>query len=100
MRKHYYLFVEKNKYEYFLGNFDNIFMNKKSKWGAFEMKQENIIDILEQLKSGTLSEYYVKKEDFAEFRELLVKRMDFKYFCGIGQRGGDIIFKYQKIPRS
>lgn len=59
-----------------------------------------MMTILDQLKEGILSEYYVRKEDFLTFREILVKRSDFKNFRGIGQRGGDIIFQYQKIPRS
>lgn len=64
------------------------------------LEHDNIMEILEQLKSGTLSQYYVKKESFLAFREVLVKREDFKHFRGIGQRGGDIIFEYQKQPRS
>jgi hypothetical protein len=59
-----------------------------------------IAEVLEKLKSGEMSEYLVKKNDFLTFREVLVKREDFKWFRGIGQRGGDIIFQYQKTPRS
>lgn len=65
-----------------------------------ELNRETIDDILEKLKAGTLSEHYVRKEDFLAFREVLVKRKDFKHFRGIGQRGGDIVFEYQKQPRS
>lgn len=59
-----------------------------------------IQEVLDQLKEGSLSEYYINKENFLEFRAELVKRKDFKHFRGIGQRGGDVIYQYQKNPRS
>ena len=59
-----------------------------------------INEILEQLMCGDLSEYYVKNEDFLEFRQVLVKRKDFKHFRGIGQRGGDVLYHYLETPRS
>jgi hypothetical protein len=64
------------------------------------LQKEMIEEILEKLKEGSLSEYYVNKEDFLAFREELVKRKDFKHFRGIGQRGGDVVYQYQKTPRS
>jgi hypothetical protein len=64
------------------------------------VQKEMIQEILEKLKDGTLSEYFVSKVDFLAFREELVKREDFKHFRGIGQRGGDVIYQYQEIARS
>jgi hypothetical protein len=64
------------------------------------MKEEMITEILDQLMTGELSEYYVTKDDFMEFRHVLVKRKDFKHFRGIGQRGGDVLYQYLKEPRS
>jgi hypothetical protein len=64
------------------------------------MQKEFIQEILEKLKDGSLSEYYVEKEDFLDFRAELVKRNDFKHFRGIGQRGGDVLYQYLKTPRS
>jgi hypothetical protein len=64
------------------------------------MKEEFVTDILNRLMTGELSEYYVKNEDFMEFRQVLVKRKDFKHFRGIGQRGGDVLYQYLKEPRS
>ncbi len=64
------------------------------------MNEESIQTLLDQLKSGTLSELYVKKEQFLEFRSVLVKRPDFKHFRGIGQHGGDAIYQYLETPRS
>ncbi|MEH7246333.1 hypothetical protein V7114_05985 [Neobacillus niacini] len=64
------------------------------------MNEQNINEILENLKTGKLTEYYVRKEDFMEFRQFLVKRDDFKHFRGIGQRGGDVLYQYLDEPRS
>ncbi|XJZ28312.1 hypothetical protein ACF5W4_05830 [Bacillota bacterium Lsc_1132] len=64
------------------------------------MNEERIHAILDQLKSGALSEFYVMKEDFLDFRAVLVKRPDFKHFRGIGQRGGDVLYQYLETPRS
>ena len=60
------------------------------------MKEELITEILDKLCTGELSEYFVKNEDFLEFRQVLVKRKDFKHFRGIGQRGGDVLYQYLK----
>lgn len=64
------------------------------------MKEEIITEILNRLMTGELSEYYVTNDDFMEFRQVLVKRKDFKHFRGIGQRGGDVLYQYVKEPRS
>lgn len=64
------------------------------------LDQELIQDILNQLKEKQISHYYVSKEDFLKFREVLVKRDDFKHFRGIGQRGGAVVYQYLDMPRS
>jgi hypothetical protein len=64
------------------------------------MKEEVVTGILDRLMTGELSEYYIKQADFMEFRQVLVKRNDFKHFRGIGQRGGDVLYQYLKEPRS
>ncbi|MBS4189018.1 hypothetical protein KHA94_02155 [Bacillus sp. FJAT-49705] len=64
------------------------------------MEEEHIQEILEKLKSGELTEYYVTKLDFFQIRSVIVKRSDFRYFRGIAQRGGDIIYQYLENPRS
>jgi hypothetical protein len=64
------------------------------------MKEEIINDILDRLMKGEISEYYVTNNEFMEFRQVLVKRKDFKHFRGIGQRGGDVLYQYLKEPRS
>lgn len=64
------------------------------------MNEQFVQEILEKLKKGELSEFYVKKEEFMVFRQVLVKRDDFKHFRGIGQRGGDVLYHYLQEPRS
>jgi hypothetical protein len=64
------------------------------------MQEELISEILDQLMTGELTEYYVTIDKFMEFRQVLVKRKDFKHFRGIGQRGGDVLYQYLKEPRS
>jgi len=64
------------------------------------MQKELITEILDRLMTGDLTEYYVTNDNFMEFREVLVKRKDFKHFRGIGQRGGDVLYHYLKEPRS
>ncbi|MCR3889153.1 hypothetical protein NRF16_10050, partial [Bacillus paralicheniformis] len=56
------------------------------------MTEQNAIDQIEQLRSGSIHELHVKKEDFLSFRAILTKQEDFKHFRGIAQHGGDIIF--------
>ncbi|MCM3767418.1 hypothetical protein [Neobacillus niacini] len=64
------------------------------------MNQEHITEILNKLMTGELSEYYVTKENFMEFRQVLVKRKDFKHFRGIAQRDGNVLYQYLSEPRS
>lgn len=62
--------------------------------------EERVSAILDSLKTGELSEYYVPREEFMEFRQVLVKRPDFKHFRGIAQRNGDVLYHYLLEPRS
>ena len=56
--------------------------------------------ILQQLKEGEISSYKIKKEEFLNFREVLVKHEKFKHFRGEAQQGGDIIYTYLANQRS
>ena len=56
--------------------------------------------ILNQLKEGEISSYKVKKEDFLEFREVLMHHENFKHFRGEAQQGGDIIYTYLPEQRA
>ncbi|PMC35235.1 hypothetical protein CJ195_19350 [Bacillus sp. UMB0899] len=64
------------------------------------MDKQMINDILNQLRDGELHEYYVTKEHFLPFREVLVAREDFKHFRGIAQQGGHVVYRYLNEPRS
>ncbi len=64
------------------------------------MTEELAIEILEKLKSGELEEYLVSKDEFFSFRQVLVKREDFKHYRGIAKRGGDVLYQYLQEPRS
>jgi hypothetical protein len=63
------------------------------------LKEEEIQSILDKLKNEEIREFLVKKEDFMQFRSYLVNRPDFKHFRGVAQRGGDVLFHYEKEPR-
>jgi len=64
------------------------------------MEKNTIIDLLNQLQQGVISELHISKEDFMNVRKVLVEREDFKHFRGIAQRGGGVIYKYSDTPRS
>ncbi|KAA9026054.1 hypothetical protein [Niallia endozanthoxylica] len=64
------------------------------------MNEEEVLHILEELKNGNLKEYMVQKEVFLDFRQVLVKREDFKHFRGIAQRGGGVLYHYLQEARS
>lgn len=64
------------------------------------MDKEQAVRMLESLKNNEVEEIFVAKQDFMDFRELLVKREDFKHIRGIAQRGGDVIFRYMDEARS
>jgi len=64
------------------------------------MEDTQIQEIVNKLANGELTEYFITKADFLSFRNVLVKREDFKRFRGIAGRGGNIIYRYMETPRS
>jgi len=60
-------------------------------------KYENM---LKQLQNGEINSIEVDKEQFYEFREVLVKHPLFKHFRGEAKQNGLVIYTYQEIPRS
>jgi hypothetical protein len=64
------------------------------------MTEEMANQILDKLKNGELEEYLIGRNDFLFFRQVLVKREDFKHFRGIAQRGGDVVYQYVAEARS
>ena len=55
---------------------------------------QSIDEQLNALKSGMIDQIHVTKEEFLAFREVLVKREEFKHFSGNAMQGGDIIYTY------
>ena len=64
------------------------------------MEQNEMLNLIEQLKNGEIAQIFIKKEDFLTFREIIVNREDFKHFRGIAQHGGDVIYTYIEEARS
>ncbi|MBD8026632.1 hypothetical protein H9636_08180 [Ureibacillus sp. Re31] len=56
--------------------------------------------MIEQLKSGEVKSVEISKEEFLQFREVLVKDEMFKHFRGEAQQGGNVIFTFLEVPRS
>jgi hypothetical protein len=55
---------------------------------------------IDQLANREITEFTVTKEEFMEFRMLLIKREDFKHFRGIAKHNGEIAYQYLEEPRS
>ncbi|MDI2589616.1 MULTISPECIES: hypothetical protein [unclassified Psychrobacillus] len=55
---------------------------------------------LNMLQSGDIDTLEISKEDYLAFREVLVKREDFKHFSGEAKQGGKIIYTYLQVARS
>jgi len=64
------------------------------------MDVNKIEELFEQLKNGEIEKIEVGKDEFMDFRSVLVKREDFKHFQGIAHIGGSVTYKYLEIPRS
>ncbi|MCA1029468.1 hypothetical protein LCL95_00320 [Bacillus timonensis] len=64
------------------------------------MNEEFVNEIVNKLRDGELNEFRVSNEQFLEFRKYLVGRADFKHIHGIAQRGGDVVYRYNKEARS
>ena len=61
---------------------------------------DNYQQLIEQLKKGEVESIKIPKEEFLQFRTLLVCDEMFKHFRGEAQQGGDVIFTFLKEPRS
>ncbi|MGE6258545.1 hypothetical protein ACQKCU_11720 [Heyndrickxia sporothermodurans] len=64
------------------------------------LTEEQIINYLQQLRSGEIKELFVENNDFYEFRKILVEQKDFKHFQGIAQRNGHVLYSYLDEARS
>ncbi|MEK5334178.1 MULTISPECIES: hypothetical protein [unclassified Lysinibacillus] len=57
-------------------------------------------NMLKQLQEGEIQSIEITKDQFYEFREVLVKHPLFKHFRGEAKQNGIIIYTYLEIPRS
>lgn len=55
-------------------------------------------ELLDQLKSGKIQSITIKKEDFLDFRSVLIVREDFKHFRGEAFHHGKTIYKFTQEP--
>lgn len=53
---------------------------------------------LEALKNGEIESIAIEKEDFLEFRKVLIVREDFKHFKGTAYHHGTTIYIYTEEP--
>lgn len=58
----------------------------------------NYEEMLEQLKNDGLESIKIEKEDFLEFRKVLIERPDFKHFRGVAHHHGITIYTYTEEP--
>jgi len=64
------------------------------------MNETIATEILDKLKMGELNQYHVSKEEFMEFRKVLVIREDFKHYRGIAKHNGEVTYEYMLDARS
>lgn len=55
-------------------------------------------ELLEQLKSGKIQSITINKEEFLDFRSVLIDRKDFKHFRGEAFHHGKTIYKFTQEP--
>ena len=56
--------------------------------------------ILDQLRNKEVTSVEIKKEEYLQFRETLVKDEQFKHFRGEAKQGGNIVYTYLDVPRT
>ena len=61
---------------------------------------EKYEEMLQQLKEGKIERIEIEKDQFYEFREVLVKHPLFKHFRGDAKQSGKVIYTYMEVPRS
>lgn len=57
-------------------------------------------EMLLQLKEGKIERIEIEKDQFYEFREVLVSHPLFKHFRGEAKQNGKVIYTYLEVPRS
>ena len=57
-------------------------------------------EMLQQLADGEIQNIEIEKEQFYEFRELLIIHPLFKHFRGEAKQSGKVVYTYMEVPRS
>ena len=57
-------------------------------------------EMLQQLADGEIEKIEIEKEQFYEFREILIRHPLFKHFRGDAKQNGQVIYTYMEVPRS
>lgn len=57
-------------------------------------------NMLDQLRNGEIQSALVKKDEFLQFREHLIKDEQFKNFRGEAKQGGDVIYTFSVNSRA
>lgn len=60
------------------------------------MNKGDIEAIIEKLRNGEIEQYEVTKEEFPEFREVLIKQTDKEKIRGEAKKGGGVIYTHVK----
>ena len=61
---------------------------------------KNYEAMLQQLADGEIEKIEIEKEQFYEFREVLIRHPLFKHFRGDAKQNGRVIYTYMEVPRS
>ena len=56
--------------------------------------------MLDQLRNKEVTSIEITKENYLQFRNILVKDEQFKHFRGEAKQGGNIVYTYLDIPRT
>ena len=57
-------------------------------------------EFLDQLRNKEIDRIEIEKEEFLEFREVLIKDPQFKHFRGEAKQGGNIVYTFLDVPRT
>jgi len=64
------------------------------KIGVVALNKEEIETIIEKLRNGEIEQYEVTKEEFSEFREVLIKQKDREQIRGEAKKGGGVVYTH------
>ncbi len=64
------------------------------KIGVVALNKDEIEAIFEKLRSGEIEQYEVTKEEFLEFREILIRQKDREQIRGEAKKGGGVVYTH------